>query len=133
MAEKMRITMTSFRDSILLSGLKFSITRRPPTKCSYPTIGFLAIPKIRDTIDMSVEAELEAFRGIVENNGKLLVDLLNMLYDNGIHDIVLADWYTADKHGQPSQSLAIGQYIEGLDLGFEIEVVYKDGRAKVNE
>ena len=129
----MKIVFTSFRDSIGLDGVKFSIDKYAPELCSYPTLRYLEMPTTRSLTQDNMERICHA---ILDNNWELVKDFLETMDGLvGLTPIVLCDWATKDQiaHGKFCAAGIIGRYImdranKDGEFAFKIEVELRDGR-----
>jgi len=125
----MNIIFTSFRDSMGIGGLKFSIDKHTPKLCSYPTLEYLIIPMARNLTGQSMERICHV---IMDNNWDLIKDFLESMDELGVKRITLCDWATKEQisHGKLCPAGVIGRYImeHSSELGLEVELEYKDGR-----
>jgi len=130
--EPMKLTFTSFRDSIDLDGLKVSIDKHAPRLCSYPTLTYLVMPMTRSLSRDNME---RICCSILDNNWELIKDFIEEIYEFGIRRIVLCDWATREQitHGKFCAAGIIGKYVmdkadRDNEFQFAIELEYRDGR-----
>jgi len=132
MNKPLKITFTSFRDSINTEGIKFSIDRHTPRPCSYPTLEYLVMPMTRNLSPNNME---RICYSVLDNNWELIKDFLETMYSLGLYQITLCDWCTKEQivHGKFCTAGIIGRYIVDKtdrdgEFEFPIEVIHKDGR-----
>lgn len=135
MEDKMKITFTSYRDSLELTGVKFAIDKRTPTNCVYPVVGYLAIPRLQKQIEVSNYIEETLTYSIIRDNAWKLKGLLEILYNAGVQEVVFADWQVRGDNYQ-SHSVVIGKIIEEMvedgeiPESYNIQINYRDGRER---
>ena len=129
MNKPLKITLTSFRDSINMDGIKFSIDKYTPRLCSYSTLEYLIMPMARNLTSVNVE---RVCHSILDNNWELIKDFLETMYGLGLYQIVLCDWCTKEQiaNGRFCAAGIIGRYIwdKVAEFEFDMEISYQDGR-----
>ena len=132
MNKPLRITFTSFRDSMSMDGIKFSIDRRTPKLCSYPTLEYLVMPMTRNLTPNNME---RICHSILDNNWELFKDFLETMHGFELYQIVLCDWCIKEQivYGKFCAAGIIGRYIMDKadrdgEFEFGMEVEYRDGR-----
>ena len=127
--EPMKLVFTSFRGSIGMDGLKFSIDRHAPKLCSYPTLNYLIIPT---TKNLSVTNMERICNAVLDNNWDLIQDFIGEVHDLGLRQLTFCCWCTQEQimQGKFCPAGIIGRYIQDKDgeFTFPIEISYKDGR-----
>lgn len=128
----MKLTFTSYRDSIGMDGIKVSLDRHAPKLCPYPALNYLIIPTARNLTPANIERICNA---ILDNNWNLVQGFIDEIYSLGLRHIVLCDWCTREQivHGKFCPAGIIGRYIQDRadrdkEFEFPIEIDYKDGR-----
>ena len=123
----MKIIFTSYRDSMLIGGLKLSIERHVPKLCSYPVVPYLALPQPRN---ISAENIARIHEAILDNNWGLIQNLIRDASALGIEQIVLCCWCTEEQlsYGKACVAPVIGKYIENNFDDFKVDIEYRDGR-----
>ena len=132
MNKPLKIVFTSFRDSMSMGGIKFSIDRHTPKLCSYPTLEYLVMPMTRNLTPNNME---RICHSVLDNNWELIKDFLETMYGLGLYQIVLCDWCTKEQIVNRKFCAAgiIGRYIMDKadrdgEFEFPIEISYQDGR-----
>lgn len=130
--ETMKLVFTSYRDSIGMDGLKFSLDRHSPKLCSYPTLSYLIIPIAKNLTVPNIERICNV---VLDNNWNLIQDFINEMYSLGLRQLILCDWCTKEQIalGKFCSAGIIGRYIKDKtdrdsEFEFPIEIGYRDGR-----
>lgn len=132
MRDPMYIVFTSFADSMLLTGAKYSLDKFPPRACYYPTISYLLQPS--GTTNLTLDGLSAVYNSVLQNNGHLLVEMLEDLYSIGVKEVVLTCWCRREKIQSGKViciSPLIGEWLKKQDLSFPIMVEYRDGREEI--
>lgn len=130
--EPLKITFTSYRDSIGISGLKLSLEKHTPAPCSYPVLFYLVMPLARHLSVVNMKRICHVF---LDNNWDLLRSFIIDVHGLGIKQLVLCDWSTKEQitAGKFCVANIIGKYIQAKvdenEVGaFPVEIKYGDGR-----
>jgi hypothetical protein len=127
-----KIIFASFRDSMGMEGVKFSIDKHTPRLCSYPTLEYLIMPMARNLTPNNME---RICHSVLDNNWELIKDFLDTMYNLGLYQVILCDWCTKEQisRGKFCAAGIIGRYIMDKadrdgEFSFKVEVEYRDGR-----
>lgn len=127
--KEMVLVFTSFRDSIVMDGLKVALDRHTPKLCSYTVAEFMTMPYSRR---LSNESMAQICEMMVVDNWELIKDFVEEIYGLGIYRIVFCDWATEEqiKNGRFCGAGIIGKYImdRADEFGFGIRIEMEDGR-----
>ena len=130
--EPIKLTFTSYRDSIDLDGLKVSLDRHAPKLCSYSTLSYLVMPATKNLTPVNIERICNV---ILDNNWNLLQDFIGEIHSLGFRQLILCCWCTEKQIslGKFCPAGIIGRYIRDRAdndgaFKFPIEIEYRDGR-----
>lgn len=131
MSEPMKLTFTSFRDSMNLEGLRVSIDRHTPKLCHYPVLTYMEVPRMEH---LTMENQEKIVHITMENSWELLESFIMEAHDLGIRRIIFCDWATKEQIENKKFCAAgmIGKYVvEKECFEFPMEVEYRDGRERL--
>ena len=86
--ELIELVFTSYRESMTMTGMKFSLDRHSPRLCSYPALGYMTMIMTRDLTMVNVQRVCSA---VLDNNWNLIHNLIYDMHDLGIHRIIFCD------------------------------------------
>ncbi len=129
MSEPIKLTFTSYRDSMEMDGLKVSMERHAPKLCNYLIMSQLVIPMPRYLTHDNMG---QVCITVLNNNWNLINGFIRDIYKLGIYHMVFCCWCTVEQInvGKFCSAGTIGKYIMDRkeEFGFDVEIEYGDGR-----